>query len=170
MYSEGLSGGIMEQSGFSRAVGFVLALLFAAVMGACLIAVLVTEYTEPGRIMSDQARNTLKICGIAGAGAGLIAWWLQGFAAHRGFLVRAIYGFVIFMVVFCALGGLLEVISTYASNTGQHDFSPSGLYWASVGSFYTFTIFIVGSFNIGLFGVLLAPALILALVGPREIP
>lgn len=160
----------MEQSGFDRAVGLTLALLFAAVMGACLIAVLISDYTEPGRIMSDQTRNTLKICGIAGAGAGLISWWLQGFAAHRGFLMRAIYGLVIFLLVFCALGGLLEVVSAYSSNTGQHDFSPSGFYWASVGSFYTFTIFILGSFNIGLLGVLLSPALILALVGPREIP
>jgi len=160
----------MEQSGFGRVVGFTLALLFAAVMGLCLIAVLVTDYSEPGRVMSEQARSTLRTCGIAGAIAGLVAWWLQGFAAHRGFLVRAIYGFVIFLLVFCAVGGLLEVINAYTSSTGQHDFSPSGLYWASVGSFYTFTIFIVGSFNIGLLGVLLAPALVLALVGPREIP
>lgn len=160
----------MEQSGFSRGVGFILALLFSAVMGACLIAVLVTDYAEPGRIMSDQARSTLKICGIAGAVAGLVSWWMQGFAAHRGFIVRALYGLVIFLLVFCAVGGLLEVLNAYAFNPGQHDFSPSGFYWASVGSFYTFTIFIVGSFNIGLMGVLLAPALILAIVGPREIP
>lgn len=160
----------MEQSGFGQFVGFLLALLFAAVMGLCLIAVLVTDYSEPGRVMSEQARTTLKICGIAGAIAGLITWWLQGFAAHRGFFVRALYGFFIFLLVFCAVGGLLEVINAYAFNTGQHDFSPSGLYWASVGSFYTFTIFIVGSFNLGLLGVLLAPALILSLVGPREIP
>lgn len=160
----------MEQSGFGQFIGFILALLFAAVMGLCLIAVLVTDYSEPGRVMSEQARSTLRICGIAGAVAGLITWWLQSFAAHRSFLVRAIYGFVIFLLVFCALGGLFEVINSYAFNTGQHDFSPSGLYWASVGSFYTFTIFIVGSFNIGLLGVLLAPALILAVVGPREIP
>lgn len=160
----------MEQSGFGRAVGFVLAILFAAVMGLCLIAVLLSDYTEPGRVLSDQARTTLKICGIAGAGAGLIAWWLQKFAAHRGLLVRAIYGLAIFILVFCALGALFEVINNYAFNPGQHDFSPSGLYWASVGAFYTFTFFLVTSFNPGLLGVMIAPAVILALIGPREIP
>lgn len=160
----------MEQSGLSRAVGFVLAILFAAVMGLCLIAVLSSEYTEPGRVLSDQARNTLRTVGIAGAGAGLISWWLQRFAAHRGFLIRAIYGFVIFLLVFCAVGALLEVINNYALNPGQRDFSPSGLYWSSVGAFYTFAIFVLGSFRLGLIGVMIAPALILALVGPREIP
>lgn len=160
----------MEDSGFGRAVGLVLAVLFAAVMGICLIAVLLSEYSEPGRVMSDQARSTLRTCGIAGAGAGLIAWWLQKFAAHRGLVVRALYGFAIFLLVFCALGALIEVFNNYAFNPGQHDYSPTGLYWASVGAFYTFTIFVVGSFNLGLLGVMIAPAIILALVGPREIP
>ncbi len=64
----------MEQSGFGRVVGFVLAGLFAAVMGLCLIAVLVADYMEPGRIVNEQARVTLRICGIAGASAGLFAW------------------------------------------------------------------------------------------------
>lgn len=160
----------MEQSGFGRAVGLVLAILFAAAMGLCLIAVLVADYMEPGRIMSEQARSTLRICGIAGASAGLIAWWLQRFAAQRGFAVRFFYGLVIFLLVFSALGGLLEVANNFAFNPGQHDYSPSGLYWSSVGGFYTFTLFLVGSFNLGLLGVLLAPGLILALVGPREFP
>ena len=54
----------MDNSGFGRGVGFVLALLFAAVMGLCLIGVLVAEYMEPGRIVNEQARVTLRICGI----------------------------------------------------------------------------------------------------------
>lgn len=160
----------MEDSGFNRGVGFILALLFAAVMGACLIAVLIADYMEPGRIMSDQAKNTLRTCGIAGAVTGLIAWWLQSFAAHRGFAVRFIYALVLFLLVFCALGGLLETINNFVSNPGPHDYSPSGLYWSSVSGFYTFSFFLVSSFNLGLLGVLLAPGLILALVGPREIP
>lgn len=160
----------MEQSGFNRAVGLLLALLFALVMGMCLIAVLVTEYTEPGRVMSDQSRVTLRICGIAGVSASLIAWWLQGFAAHRGFVVRLLYGLVVFLLVFTAIGGLLEVVNNYAFNPGAHDYSPSGLYWASLGAFYTFTFFLISSFNPGLLGVLLVPGPYLALVGPREIP
>lgn len=160
----------MEKSGFGRAVGFVLALLFAAVMGLCLIAVLVADYMEPGRVMSEQARVTLRICGIAGAAAGLLTWWLQRFAAHRAFMIRFFYGLVIFTLVFCALGGLLEVTSNFALNPGPHDYSPSGLYWASLGGFYTFALFLLGSVNPGLLVVLLAPGIILALVGPREIP
>ena len=160
----------MEQSGFDRAVGFVLAGLFAMVMGMCLIAVLVADYMEPGRVMSEQARLTLRICGISGASAGLLAWWLQSFAAHRAFAVRFFYGLVIFLLVFSALGGLLEVVSNYMLNPGPHDFSLSGLYWASLGGFYTFALFLLGSSNPGLLGVLLAPGFILAFVGPREIP
>ena len=160
----------MEDSGFNSAVGIILALLFSAVMGICLYAVLLTDYSEPGRVMSGQARATLKICGMADACAGLITWWLQKFAAYRSFAIRALFAFVIFLLVFCALGALFEVINNFVLNPGQQDFSPSGLYWASLGAFYTFTIFVLGSFNLGLLGVILAPAIILPLVGPREIP
>lgn len=160
----------MEQSGFGRAVGFVLACLFAIVMGLCLFAVLVSVYMESGRAMSGQEQLTVRICGIAGASAGLLAWWFQSFAAHRGFAMRLIYGLVIFLLVFASLGGLLAVGSNFMLNPGPHDFSPSGLYWASLGGFYTFALFLLGSFNAGLLVVLLAPGIILAFVGPREIP
>jgi hypothetical protein len=160
----------MEHGGLGRAVGIVLALLFSAVMGACLIAVLVADYMEPGRIVNEQARVTLRICGIAGAITGLLTWWLQGYAASRGFIVRFIYGLVLFLLVFCALGGLLEVISNFILNPGPHDYSPSGLYWSSLGAFYTFALFLIGSSTPGLLVVLLAPGFILALVGPRETP
>lgn len=160
----------MDISGFGRGVGFVLALLFAAVMGLCLIAVLVAEYMEPGRIVNEQARVTLRICGIAGALAALFTWWMQRFAAHRAFIVRFFFGLIIFLLVFCALGGLLEVISNFWLNLGPHDYSPSGLYWTSLGAFYTFALFLLGTSKPGLLGVLLAPGIILALVGPRETP
>ncbi len=158
----------MEQSGLDRAVGIVLALLFSAVMGLCLVAVLVADYMEPGRVVNEQARITLRICGIAGATTGLLTWWLQSFAAHRAFFIRFFYALVIFLLVFCALGGLLEVISNFMLNPGPHDYSPSGLYWASLGGFYTFALFLLGYPE--LLGVLLAPGIILALVGPREVP
>ena len=170
VYKFDLGGIPMEQSGLDRAVGFFLALLFAAVMGMCLIAVLVTQYMEPGRVMSEQARITLQTCGIAGTTAGLLTWWLQRFAAHRGIAVRFFYALVIFLLAFCALGGLIGVISNFIYNPGPHDYSPTGLYWASVGGFYTFSLFLLGSFNPGLLVVLLSPGLILALVGPREVP
>ncbi len=77
---------------------------------------------------------------------------------------------MIFLLVFCAFGGLLEVISNFMLNPGPHDYSPSGLYWSSLGGFYTFALFLSVSFNAGLLVVLLAPGIILALVGPRETP
>ena len=160
----------MEQSGFGRAVGFVLAWLFAIVMGLCIFAVLIPDHMEPGRAISEQALLKFRIYGIAGGSAGLFAWWLQSFAAHRGFAIRFIYGLVIFLLVFASLGGLLEVGSNYLLNPGPHDFSPSGLYWASLGGFYTFAVFLLAPFKPGLLGVLLAPGVILAFVGPREIP
>ena len=159
----------MEQSGFSRGVGFVLAILFSAVMGACIVAVLVTEYMEPGQVMSEQARQTLRICALSGALAGLLTWWLQKFASHRSFTVRLVYGLVAYLLVFCALGGLLEAVSNFMLNPGPHDYSPVGLYWSSVGGFYTFALFLLGSFNPGLLAILLAPGIILALVGPRQV-
>lgn len=160
----------MEQGGFDRAVGLVLAILFSAVMGACLIAVLVADYMEPGRVMSEQARLTLRISGIAGATAGLLTWWLQGFAAHRSFVVRFSYGLVAYLLIFCALGGLMEAISNFMFNPGPHDYSPTGLYWTSLGSFYTFTLSVLSTAKPALLAVLLAPGFILALVGPRTIP
>ena len=160
----------MEQGGFDRAVGLVLAILFSAVMGASFIAVLIAEYMDPFQVMSEQARLTLRICGITGALAGLLAWWLQSFAAHRRFIVRFFYGLVIYLLIFCAIGGLLEAVSNFMFNPGPHDYSLTGLYWASLGSFYAFALFVLGSAKTGLLAVLLAPGFILALVGPRKIP
>ena len=160
----------MEQSGFNRSVGFVLAILFSAVMGASILAVLITDYMEPGRVMSEQARQTLRIVAISGALAGLITWWLQKFASHRSFTVRFVYGLFAYLLVFCALGGLLEAGNNFMLNPAQQDFSLTGIYWASLGSFYTFALFVLGSAKPGLLAVLLAPGLILAMVGPRTIP
>ncbi len=160
----------MEQSGFGRGVGFVLAILFSAVMGACIVAVLVTEYMEPGRVMSEQARQTLRICALSGALAGLLTWWLQKFASHRSFTVRLLYGLVAYLLVFCALGGLLEAVSNFMLNPAQRDITLTGIYWASLGSFYTFALFVLGSAKPGFLAVLMAPGLILAMVGPRTIP
>ena len=55
-------------------------------------------------------------------------------------------------------------------NPGSNDFSLTGLYWASVGGFYTFVLFLLGSFNADLLVVMIFAGIIPALVGPREIP
>lgn len=158
----------MEKTLLDRAVGLVLALLFAAVMGLCVAAVLIADYVQPGQIMSQQARQTLTLCGIAGAIAGLASWWLQGFAAQRGLIVRFFYGLGIFMLVFAGTGGILEIVRNFMANPGPTDFSLGGVYWASLSGFYSFALFLVVPLRIALVGVLLAAGIILALAGPRE--
>lgn len=156
----------MERSALAAFVGFVLALLFAATMGLSMTAVLVADFMQPGRIMSEQARQTLMLSAGAGCVAAILAWWMQRFAASRGLLMRFIYGVLVFTLIFLALGGVLEVGRNYVTNQGPHDYSPAGLYWASLGGFYTFAFSIVVPLKLALIGLLLAAGLFLALVGP----
>ncbi|MGI9385316.1 MAG: hypothetical protein ACR2PO_19360 [Methyloligellaceae bacterium] len=156
----------MQRGVFAAFVGFVLALLFAATMGLSMTAVLVADYMQPGRVMGEQARQTLILCAGAGFAAAILAWWMQRFAASRGLLIRFIYGFLIFTLIFLALGGILEVGRNYVTNQGPHDYSPAGLYWASLGGFYTFALFVVVPLKLALMGLLLAAGLFLAIVGP----
>ncbi len=159
----------MEESGFYTTVGFILAVLFAAVMGLCVFAVLYTDFATSGGIVNDRERTTLRIVAIAGASAGLLAWWMQKFAAHRSLPIRLIYGLLIYMVIFAALGGLFEFGHGLIANPGSVDFSPSGLYFASLGAFYTFAISLLGESIFAIAGLLVAAGVILALVGPKKI-
>ena len=88
----------------------MLAWLFALVMGISMWALLVGDYMQPNSVMNDQARQTLRIVGFAGALAALVTWWVQGFAAKRGFVVRFLFALFVFVVAFCSFGGLLRVI------------------------------------------------------------
>ncbi|MEC9369244.1 MAG: hypothetical protein VX871_11205 [Pseudomonadota bacterium] len=155
-------------NGLNMAVGVILALLFAGVFGISTAAVLLADYMQPGRIMSEQVRQTLQLCAVAGAVAGLAAWALQRFAARRGFVVRFLYGVVVFALVFCAIGGMLDVVRNYLASPGSTDISLGGIYWTSLGGFYNFVFFLVSSLNIAILGLILAAGLILAVVGPRE--
>lgn len=159
----------MEESGFHRLVGGFLAIMFAIVMGLCAFAVLYTDFTELGGVLNDRERVTLRIVALAGASAGLVAWGLQNFAAHRSFAVRLVYGVAIYVLVFCAFGGLFELISGIASGPGTVDWSPSGLYFLSLSAFYGFTISLLGESILALIGLMLAAGVILAAVGPRTI-
>jgi hypothetical protein len=160
----------MANLGISAVIGFILALLFASVMGISSAAVLITDYMHPGRIMSDQARTTLILCAVAGFLAALFAWWLQSFASERGFVIRFLYALITYTLSFGAIGGLLVVASNFILNPAHQDFGLSGLYGASVGGFYTFMLFIGVPLRIGLAGLLLAAGLIIAIVGPRHVP
>lgn len=159
----------MEESGLHRLVGVFLAVMFAAVMGLCAFAVLYTDFTELGGVLNDRERATLRIVALAGASAGLISWGLQKFAAPRSFAVRLIYGLAIYLLLFCALGGLFELVSGIISAPGSVDWSLSGLYFLSLSAFYGFTISLLGKSVLALLGLILAAGIILAAVGPRTI-
>lgn len=159
----------MEESGAYTAVGFLLAVLFAAVMGLCVFAVLYTDFATSGGIVNDRERTTLRIVAIAGASAGLLAWWMQKFAATRSFPTRTIYGLLIYLLIFCALGGLFELGHGIVTSQGSVDFSLSGIYFLSLGAFYTFVISLLGESAIALIGLMLSAGLVLAAVGPRKI-
>ncbi|MCG8560613.1 MAG: hypothetical protein MI824_12495 [Hyphomicrobiales bacterium] len=156
----------MERGVLAGIVGFILAVLFAGTMGLSVTAVLVADYMQPGRVMGEQARQTLILCAGAGFFAALLAWWMQRFAASRGLLIRFVYGLLIFTLIFLAIGGVFEVGRNYVTNQGPHDYSPAGLYWASLGGFYTFALFLVVPLRLALISLLLAAGLFLALVGP----
>ena len=159
----------MEESGLYTIVGFILAVLFAIVMGLCVFAVLYTDFLDSGGIVNDRERVTLRIVAIAGATAALIAWWLQTFAATRSFATRLIYGVLIYLVIFCALGGMLELGYGVITAQTSLDFSLSGIYFLSLGAFYTFVISLVGESIIAFIGLVIAAGIILAAVGPRRV-
>lgn len=159
----------MEESGFYKAVGFVLALLFAMVMGLCVFAVLYADFAGSGGTVNERETTTLMITATTGAVAALSAWWLQKFIAARSFSTRFVYGVFIFLLMFCALGGLIEFTYGVVTGPGSVDLSPSELYFASLGAFYTFVIASLGSSMFAFAGLGLAAGLILAAVGPRRI-
>ena len=88
--------------------------------------------------MNATTRQTLQIVGYAGAMSALIAWWVQQFAAGRGFLVRFLFALFIFILAFCSLGGLLRVLYLMFAYPNQLDWSLSGLYWSSLSDCLSF--------------------------------
>lgn len=149
-------------------IGFILAILFAVVMGISMQAILVGEYLQSQNIMSETTQVTVRIAGFSGALAALLAWWAQRFAAMRGFLVRFVFALFIFMVAFFSFGGLLRVIWTHVTYPNQQDWSLTGLYFASINDFYTFVLFLLGQ-NLPAYLILaLAAGIYLAVFGPRE--
>src|SRR4026208_1197830 len=97
----------MEKVTSGKVVGFILAVLFAVVIGASMWALLNGEYMSTPPDMKKQADRTLRVVGFAGAFAALATWWVQGFAAKRGFVVRFLFALFIFVVAVSSFGGLL---------------------------------------------------------------
>jgi hypothetical protein len=128
----------MDKVTFNNVVGFSLAILFALAIGVSMWALLLGDYMNT--FMNEQTRHTLRIVGFAGALAALVTWWVQSFAAKRGFVVRFLFALFIFVVAFCSFGGLLRFIYIHATYPHQQDWSLTGLYLASLNDFYTFLL------------------------------
>ena len=156
----------MEKVTLAKVVGFVLAACFALVIGISMWALLVGDYMNA--VMNEQAQQSLRIVGFAGALAALTTWWVQGFAAKRGFVVRLLFALFIFVVAFSSFGGLLRVIYSHVTYPSQQDWSLTGMYFASLNDFYTF---LVGMFlppRMDYVIITVAAAIFVAIFGPRE--
>ena len=94
----------MEKISFDNVVGFILALFFALIIGVSMRALLIGDYMQPNQVMNEHTRQTLQIVGYAGGLAALVAWWVQQFAASRGFVIRFLFALVIFVLAFNLLG------------------------------------------------------------------
>ena len=155
----------MEKVTFGNVVGFVLALLFALVIGVSMWALLLGDYVNT--IMNEQTRHTLQIVGYAAGLAALVTWWVQQFAANRGFLVRFLFALFIFIVAFCSFGGALRIVYLMITYPNQLDWSLSGLYWSSLSDFYSFVLFMLVPPRPAYAGLMLAAAVYVAIFGPR---
>jgi hypothetical protein len=156
----------MDKLSFGNVVGFVLALAFALVIGVSMWALLLGDYVNS--FMNEQTRHTLRIVGFAGALAALVTWWVQSFAAKRGFVVRTLFALFIFVVAFCSFGGLLRFIYIHASYPNQQDWSLTGMYLASLNDFYTFLLDMFLPPRPAYAALSLAAAIYIAWFGPRE--
>jgi fluoride ion exporter CrcB/FEX len=156
----------MEKVTMAKVVGFVLAVLFALVIGISMWALLIGDYMNS--VMNSQAQQSLRIVGFAGALSALATWWVQGFAAKRGFVVRVLFALFIFVVAFCSFGGLLRVIYSHISYPNQQDWSLSGLYWASQSDLVSFVLFMLVPPRPAYAALILAASIYVALFGPRE--
>ena len=156
----------MDKVSLGSVVGFVLAILFALVIGVSMWALLLGDYMNT--FMNEQTRHTLRIVGFAGALAALVTWWVQNFAAKRGFVVRFLFALFIFVVAFCSFGGLLRFIYIHATYPSQQDWSLSGLYLASLNDFYTFLLDMLLPPRPAYAALAVVAAIFIAWFGPRE--
>ncbi len=151
---------------FDDVVGFVLAVLFALVLGVSMWALLLGDYMNT--VMNEQTRHTLRIVGFAGALAAVVTWWVQSFAAKRGFIIRFLFAFLIFGLAFCSFGGLLRFIYIHATYPSQQDWSLTGMYFASLNDFYTFLLDMLLPPRPAYAGLTTVAALFVAWFGPHD--
>ena len=156
----------MDKVTFGNVVGFVLAIAFALVIGVSMWALLLGDYVNG--LMNEQTRHTLRIVGFAGALTALVTWWVQSFAAKRGFVVRVLFALFIFVVAFCSFGGLLRFLYIHATYPSQQDWTLTGLYLASLNDFYTFLLDMFLPPRPAYAVLTVAAAIYIAWFGPRE--
>ena len=156
----------MDRVTFGSVVGFVLAILFALVIGVSMWALLLGDYMNT--FMNEQTRHTLRIVGFAGALTTLVTWWVQSFAAKRGFVVRFLFALFIFVVAFCSFGGLLRFIYIHVTYPSQQDWSLTGMYLASLNDFYTFLLDMLLPPRPAYAALAVVAAIYIAWFGPRE--
>jgi hypothetical protein len=156
----------MDKVTFGNVVGFILAICLAIVIGVSMWALLLGDYVNS--FMNEQTRHTLRIVGFAGALAALVTWWVQSFAAKRGFVVRVLFALFIFVVAFCSFGGLLRFIYIHATYPNQQDWSLTGMYLASLNDFYTFLLDMLLPPRPAYAALAVAAAIYIAWFGPRE--
>ncbi len=158
----------MEKLTMDNVVGFVLAILLALVVGVSMWALLNGEYMNAPQDMKTQAEHTLRIVGFAGAFAALVTWWVQNFAAKRGFVIRFLFALFIFVVAFFSFGGLFRLVDSYYSRPNLQDWSPSGLYFASINDFYSFVLFMFVPLRSTFIALTAASSIFVALFGPHQ--
>jgi len=153
----------MEKITFDKAVGFALAILFALVIGLSMQGLLV----QPDTLTNQRTQDTMRIVGLAGGLAALLAWWVQGFAANRGLAVRVLFALFVFVVAFCSFGGLFRVIDGVVRYPNQQDWTLSGIYWSSQGNLISFVIDMLVPPRPAYAALIFASAFYLAVFGPR---
>ncbi|MET0380921.1 MAG: hypothetical protein ABWZ94_03360, partial [Methyloceanibacter sp.] len=158
----------MKKLTMDNVVGFVLAILLALVIGFSMWALLKGEYVNASPEIQARAQETLRTVGLAGALSALVAWWVQNFAARRGFVVRFLFAMMIFAVAFGAFGGLLQFIYAHVTYPHQQDWSLTGLYFASLNDFYTFLLDMFLPPRPAYAALTVAAAIFVAIFGPRE--
>ncbi len=149
----------------SPIIGFLLAIAFAFVMGIAVSGALTGVYSVPGRTLSVQTVQKINAAAMAAGFAAIIAWLLQHFAAHRAAFVRFVYGFVVYLLSFASMGGLVNAIRSYAAQPTS-DWSFSALYGTSMNQFYTFALDLLFPPPAVLAALLCAAGLYLAIFGP----
>ena len=118
--------------------------------------------------MNETTRHTLQSVGYAGGLAALVAWWVQQFAATRGFLVRFLFALFIFILALLQLRRIAQGhLPDVRLSEPILDWSLTGLYWSSLSDFYSFVLFMLVPPRPAYAGLMLAAALYLAIFGPR---